>query len=303
MKGSFVIVAVVLAAVALAFATGVGPGPGLADSGRYIIEAKDVPVLLRGDQVVLVDMQAAEAYAAGHIEGAVNITLGEIVVNQPYPSLLAPAEQFAQVIGSRGIDNDTLIIIYDDNNNMDAARLWWSLRVYGHEQARVVSGGFAALQREGMALSTTAPTPEAKTFRAGNADESLIAKITEVELQVEIPQDNVILLDTRSREEFVEGTIPGAVMVDFIENNFADGTFRPVQQILIHYKERDITADNEIIIFCAVSVRGAQTFLALFNAGYRNLKLYDGGMVEYAAIHSPATGGGGADQPPASVPG
>lgn len=277
-------VAFLAAAVVLALVTGVGPGPALVDAGGYIIDADQVEQYLKGDNVVLVDMQDADSYAAGHIEGAVNITRNDIVVNNPYPNLLAPAEDIEKVLGASGIDNETLVLVYDDSNNMNAARLWWTLLVYGHEEAKVISGGIEALKRAGFSVSTDAPVITAKAYQAAELDQRYIATIEDIMAQVENPQDNVVLLDTRSREEYDSGTIPGSVLVNYELNIFDDGTFKPVQQILLQYKENGITADQDIIIFCAVSVRGAQTFLALYNAGYRNLQLYDAAWVEYSDL-------------------
>jgi thiosulfate/3-mercaptopyruvate sulfurtransferase len=302
MKKVVPIALILLAAILVTIATGIGPGPALADSDLYIIEAEEAARLLGGENVVLVDMQEAENYALGHIEGSVNIVRNDVVVNTPYPTMIAPAKQIAEVLGSAGIDNDTLVIIYDDSGNINAARLWWTMLVYGHQNVKVVSGGFSALQKAGLALSTDAPAVQAKTYEPGEADESLIATLDEVVAQVENPQPGVILLDTRAYDEYSAGTIPGAVLVNYEENNFSDGTFRPVQHILIHYKEKGITADNEIIVFCAVSVRGAQTFLALYNAGYRNLKLYDGAWAEYSAIYAPEGGETGSPQPEEDEP-
>lgn len=281
----------VLLALLLTLATGIGPGPALADAGDYITDAREVEALLNRDNVVLVDMRSADDYAGGHVAGAVNIPRSAVVVNEPYPNLLAPQEQIEQVLSESGIDNNTMVIIYDDSKNMDAARLWWTLLVYGHENARVVSGGFAALRQAGFSLSTEPPRQQQKEFRAAGPNPDYIATLDDILPQVENPDDNVILLDTRSREEFNEGTIPGSVLVNFELNNFDDGTYRPVQHILLEYKERGITADREIIIFCAVSVRGAQTFLALYNAGYRNLRLYDAAWVEYSDRLDPACDG------------
>ena len=276
--------AFILAALALALVTGVGPGPALAGSGQYIVDADEVREILGKDNVIMVDMQGAEAYAGGHIQGAVNIPRRDIVVNNPYPNLLPPREQIEQVLGQKGIDNETTVVIYDDSNNMDAARLWWTMLVYGHEDVRVVSGGFEALKGAGFSVSQEAPDVTVKNYTASGPDDSLIALLADVEAQVNDPRDDVILLDTRSRDEHLSGAIPGSLLVNYELNNFDDGTYRSVQHILLEYKERGITADKNIIIYCAVSVRGAQTFLALYNAGYRNLQLYDAAWAEYSDV-------------------
>ena len=54
--------------------------------------------------------------------------------------MLAPAAQIEKVFSSRGIGNDTAVVIYDNNKNMDSARLWWTFKYYGHDAVKVVSG-------------------------------------------------------------------------------------------------------------------------------------------------------------------
>lgn len=278
------VAAFVLVAALVSLAAGVGPGPGLAPPGDQIISAAEARGLIGQAGVVFVDMRAPEEYKAGTVPGAVNIIREEIVVNEPYPNLLPPGEVLADILGAKGIANDSRVVIFDDSNNMEAARLWWTLLVYGHKEAHVVSGGYEALRQAGAPLSDPPPASVAgTTYRAAAADERWIADYAAVEALAENPRHDVILLDTRSRDEFLDGTIPGSLNVDYLENLFDDGTFKPVQHLLIDYKQRGVTADKEIIIYCAVSVRGAQTFLALYNAGYRNLRLYDGAWVEYTA--------------------
>jgi thiosulfate/3-mercaptopyruvate sulfurtransferase len=88
----------------------------------------------------------------------------------------------------------------------------------------------------------------------------------------------------RTTEEYAEGTIPGSILLDFAGNNFSDGTFRPVQHIRIRYLEEGIDYNDRIIVYCRTSIRAAQTYLALYNAGYRDIALYDGAWLEWTSI-------------------
>ncbi|MFW5769296.1 MAG: rhodanese-like domain-containing protein, partial [Spirochaetota bacterium] len=87
-------------------------------------------------------------------------------------------------------------------------------------------------------------------------------------------------------EEFNDGTIPTSVHIDFARNNFKDGTYKPVRQILILYDDFNIAPDDTVIVFCKTSVRAAQTFLALYNAGYRDVKVYDAAWLGWSADSS-----------------
>jgi thiosulfate/3-mercaptopyruvate sulfurtransferase len=198
--------------------------------------------------------------------------------------LLAPADQISDVMGRRGIDNSMKIIAYDDNDNMDAARLWWTLKFYGNDNVKVVSGGLKALLEAGAKISEQPATVLPKEYKITSERKEMIALSEDLRELIDKPRSNAVIIDTRSKAEYNdEGTIPGSVLIEYKENNFSDSTYKPVQQIRIRYLEDKIDYDKEIYMFCKTSIRGAQTYLALYNAGYRNLKLYDGAWVEWTA--------------------
>ncbi len=262
--------------------SGCAPRPAGA-TGTEIVEASEVSGLLENSNALLVDTRPMPEYREEHISGAVNISRGDIVVLQPFPNLVAPAEQIERVMGNRGIDNDTLVIAYDDNNNMDAARLWWTLKAYGHDEVKVVSGGLNALRNAGFALDDAAPQVGETSFTAEPLNEEMLVTAQEIRRQLDEPSPEVVLVDTRSEEEHLEGHIPGSVHIDYTENNFSDGTFRPVNHIRIIYLQKGIDYEKEVQLYCHTSIRGAQSYLALYNAGYRDLRLYDGAWVEWTA--------------------
>ena len=252
-------------------------------TGTEILEANNALKYAEDKNVVFVDMQNKEAYDKNHMKGAANIVLSDILVNTTVPNMLAPKEIIEKVLGNAGIKNDMTVIVYDDNNNMDAARLWWTLKVYGHEKVKVVSGGVKALMAAGAAMTVDKPVRFAETYTAKDANKSMIATMEDVKNQVNNPDKNVVLLDTRSQQEYDAGTIPSSILVNYIDNNYADGRYKSVQDIKMMYLDKKIKPSNTVIMYCKTSIRGAETYLALYNAGFRNLKLYDGAWSEWSA--------------------
>lgn len=273
----FVMIVTIMFAITGCGSSGGGP------EGQEIIEAKDVAKLLGQENVILIDMQSKEDYAANHVKGAVNINRSEIVINQPVDNMLAPEEQMEVLLSGKGIKNDSAIIIYDNNNNMDAARLWWTMKVYGHEKAQVVSGGWTALKDAAIETTNAATALAPSNYSISSKNNEMIASLEEVKAQVDNPAKDVVILDTRTPEEYEAGRIPGAVLLNYLDNNFADGTYKPVQHIKIQYLEAGITPDKTVIMYCKTSIRAAQTYLALYNAGYRNIKVYDGAWLEWTS--------------------
>lgn len=255
--------------------------PGV--QGQEIITAKETLKTMAEANVVLVDAQKSSAYKDRHVEGAVNIGINKITTFGPFPNMLAPAKNIEKVLGKNGISNNSIVLVYDDNNNMDAARFWWTMKVYGHENVKVISGGLKAMLKARAKETTAIPDISPAEYHAGKIIEEMIATKAEVKSQLDNPQENVVLLDVRIPEEYNSGTIPGSIHLNYLYNDFDDGTFRPIRQINVLYKDKGITPDKTVILYCKTSIRAAQTYLVLYNAGYRDLKLYDGAWIEWSS--------------------
>ncbi len=256
------------------------------EMGTEIISAKEAIALIAENDVILVDARSSMDYKKGHLGNAVNVSRADIIVNSPYPNMLCSPEQFEKAMGENGISNTSTVVVYDSNQNMDSARLWWTFKIYGHDMVKVVSGGMAALIKKGMTVSTAAPNFSKGSFNASALKSEMLAVKRDIKNQINTPDENTVIIDTRSLEEYNGGTIPGSIPIDYISNNFSDQRYRPARQIRNSYQETNINIDDTVIMFCKTSVRGAQTYLALYDAGYRNLKLYDGAWLEWSA--SPA---------------
>lgn len=202
-----------------------------AETGELIISAEDALGMLGEEDTVLVDVREAEDYEGGHVEGAVNVERSDITVEEDYPNLIAPKETIEEVMGNSGISNDTLVLAYDDSDNMDASRLWWTLMSYGHENTQIVSGGLSALEDAGADMTEEAPEIDEAEFTAEDLNEEYIAYKSDVKQWIEDSAEDVTLIDTRSLEEYNEGTLAGAVHIEYVENNNEDGTFKSVEEI------------------------------------------------------------------------
>ena len=249
-----------------------------------IISAAELAQLLESDEKVqVIDMQKAEDYAKGHVEGAVNIVKDDIVINVPVDNMLTSKSKFEKAMSDKGIENDSTLLIYD-NDRMSAARLWWTFLMYGNENARVVDGGIQAIQAEGLVLSKEAPMVKKSTYKAGEKNEAYLANIKDVKSQLDEPDPNVVLLDVRTEAEYLEkGKIPSSVMMDYNTIFYTDNTFKDVQATRINFVDNGMRPEQEIIVYCQTSMRAAPVFLTLYNAGYRNIRIYDGAYLEWSS--------------------
>ena len=119
---------------------------------------------------VLLDLRPAEAFAAGHIPGAVHLDLyGVSLVDTDPAPLAAFLWMIGHLLASRGVDPQRTVVVYDETSGMRAARAFWFLEYFEHPDARQLDGGFGAWQREGRPLAR--PQKDGATCqRLGAAD-------------------------------------------------------------------------------------------------------------------------------------
>src|SRR4029079_8720713 len=71
---------------------------------------------------------------------------------------IASREEFSELLSASGIAPDTTIVLYGDNNNWFAAWPYWQLKLYGHQDVRIINGGRKFWLDNGLPLSTDVPT-------------------------------------------------------------------------------------------------------------------------------------------------
>src|ERR1700730_1149259 len=118
-----------------------------------------------GVRVVEVDVDTT-AYNQGHVPGAAGWNWTTDLCDTRVRDI-APMAQLEELLGKSGIDNQTTIVLYGDNNNWFAAWAFWQLKIYGHDDVRIMDGGRKKWLAEGRDLSTDAPAPATATYTAG----------------------------------------------------------------------------------------------------------------------------------------
>ncbi|MDX1357425.1 MAG: rhodanese-like domain-containing protein [Clostridia bacterium] len=256
------------------------------ETGGYIVTPKEALELVENG-AILVDAQSSEDYGLVHIDGAVNVPMSELVVNEPYKNMLAPASQIAQCLGAAGISENDTVLVYDNASNMMAARVQWTLNIYGNKNVKVVSGGLEALKKAGASTSMVETTLPETTYNTGDMQKNLIVSLDYLKSLINVPDENTVIIDTRSFDEYWAGTIPGSVHIEYIWRNYPNGEYKSVRDIQNTYINKGIRPEMKIILFCKTSVRAAETYTALKDAGYKDVRIYDGAWLEYEAVEKP----------------
>ncbi len=248
-------------------------------------------------RLVEVDVDTS-AYDQGHIAGAVGWNWQTQLQDNIRRDLIDKAA-LEQLLGKSGISNDTIIILYGDNNNWFAAYALWQLKYYGHQDVRLMNGGRKKWVEEKRPLTTEAPKPPAATYRATAPDESVRARREQVSAIVD-KKSKGHLVDVRSVDEFTgkiiappgmsetaqrAGHIPGAANVPWAQAANEDGTFKSADVLKQLYEAKGVTASEQVIAYCRIGERSSHTWFVLkYLLGFDNVKNYDGSWTEWGNL-------------------
>ena len=261
-------------------------------SGVLVTAAELAGLTADGHPVTLLDVRwrlggpaGRELYAAGHIPGAVFVDLDRDLAapagrggRHPMPADAA----FQAAMRRAGVRDGQPVVVYDDADSTAAARAWWLLRYFGHDEVRVLDGGFRAWTAAGGPVETD--TAETDTAETGTADPDaggdFCARpghlgLLDADAAAALARDG-LLLDARSAERYrgeaehvdpVAGHIPGAVSAPTAANVNPDGTFRPAADLAERFGSLGAAAGRPVAAYCGSGVTAAHEVLALTLAG------------------------------------
>jgi thiosulfate/3-mercaptopyruvate sulfurtransferase len=266
-------------------------------AGKGIIEPKELATLLKQAKgsVKLVDATyapgAQEKWHQRRIADAVFFDIDEIAdLDNPMPHMLPYAVDFADAIETLGISSTDTVVVYDQSGlAMAASRVWWTFRVFGHDNVCVLNGGLPAWEAEGLPVNTSAPmVPKRGEFNAcfrPNLVRGMVA------VHQASQEGNCVILDARSAGRFKgempeprpglrPGHIPGSRNIPFAEILDPEtGKFKSTNELTKYFHSLD---DNKnIITSCGSGVTACVLALALHTIGKKDVAVYDGSWAEW----------------------
>jgi thiosulfate/3-mercaptopyruvate sulfurtransferase len=239
-----------------------------------------------------------DLYEGGHIVGAVKLHWRDDL-QDPLERDLVDREAFERLMGRLGISNASTVVLYGDKNNWFAAFAYWYLKVYGHEDVRVLDGGRQKWLDE---RASSRPTCRRRSGPStGRASATKRCAPTAAAVLEGIGASEKALVDVRSPQEYAgdlvappgyeqegaqrAGHIPTAVSIPWSQAVRDDGTFRPREELLELYESEGITAGKQVTAYCRIGERSAHTWFVLRELlGYEHVDNYDGSWTEWGNL-------------------
>lgn len=249
--------------------------------------------------IVEVDVDTG-AYEEGHIPEAIGWNWQTQLCDTVQRDIISK-DALEKLLSESGISNDTTVVLYGDNNNWFAAWAFWQLKVYGHQDVRLMNGGRKKWLAEGRTMTTAVPTVTLADYTAEEENNDLRAFVVEVMKSLgKVKSGKAALVDVRSAAEFSGevlapaglpetcqrgGHIPGAANIGWGLACQEDGTFKSAKELQHIYEGQGITPDKAIITYCRIGERSSHSWFVLkYLLGYPNVSNYDGSWTEWGNL-------------------
>lgn len=238
----------------------------------------DVDTVDLDGTLALIDVRREEDYNQGHITGAVNLPLANLLSGDSPESAVKLFEEM-------GIADDTKVVVYDDTFGALASRVVWALQYIGHENVALLEVTYS--QWKDLGFKTSIEKPDIKPAKHSlNLNRKIMATAEYLENAKE--KKNVVLIDNRERLNYLEQHIPGSINIPYRTLATDGKILRTKESMRNLLKNRGIPEDAEIITYCgSVGTLSGLAYYALKSIGVPNVKLYVNSFKEWKKLEKP----------------
>ncbi|MCB1663116.1 MAG: sulfurtransferase, partial [Pseudomonadales bacterium] len=232
-----------------------------------------------------------QQYADGHIPNALHLEMEVQLSGDKKPHggrhPLPTAAQFTASMQKMGVNQNSIIVAYDDNRLAGAARLWWLLQHFGHPHIRILDGGLQAWRAQGLPVSQDTQAPQKGYFQANPRAGQTVDYSW---LSAHLKDRNLQLIDSREAPRYqgleepidpVAGHIPGALNYPW------QGVTNEQGKALSAGKQQDrwagLDSEKETVVYCGSGVTACVNLLSLKLAGIEGAKLYPGSWSDWCS--------------------
>jgi thiosulfate/3-mercaptopyruvate sulfurtransferase len=226
-----------------------------------------------------------------HIPGARYFDIDQIAdPDTDLPHMVPTQGRFAKLMAALGVANTSRIVFYDQKGLASAARGWWLMGLFGHDDAAVLDGGLPKWLKEGRPVQEGEPeVPRRSEFRP-DYRASQVRGVGDMLRNVLTRSEQV--LDARAAGRFTgailepragmrSGHIPGSISLPYTDLLQEDGTFRSAAEVRRRFEAAGVESGRPLVTSCGSGVTACILTLGLRVAGLPEGAVYDGSWTEW----------------------
>ena len=230
-------------------------------------------------------------FKSAHLPGARYFDI-DVVADQDssLPHMVPTPGRFAKLMGAMGVSNPTRVVFYDQKGLASAARGWWLMGLFGHDNAAVLDGGLPKWMRENRAVESGEPAAPAATVFNPDYRATRLRGVGDIIANVTTQAE--LVLDARAGGRFTgatpepragmrSGHMPGAASVPYTDLLNADGTFRSIAEVKARFAAAGVDGSKPLVTSCGSGVTACILTMALRMAGLPEGAVYDGSWTEW----------------------
>ncbi|MFG3593394.1 sulfurtransferase [Bradyrhizobium sp. RDI18] len=289
MKLASLFTAVTLTVIGLA-------GPTLAQTPKGpLVNGEWLEKSLSDPKVRVVEVSVEPGlFERGHIPNAQNVVWHTDLVDTVRRDI-ATKEKFQDLVRKLGIDKDTTVVLYGDNNNWFAAWGAWIFKSYGFDNVKLLDGGRKKWEADKRPFDSRVASVAPSQVSIGEPNSKLRARLSDVNDAVS-KKTNATIVDIRSPDEYSgkvfappgsqelavrAGHVPGAINVPWVRAVNEDGTIKSADELKKLYAAAGIDDSKPIIVYCRIGERSSHTWFVLSQILGYDVRNYDGSWTEY----------------------
>lgn len=258
----------------------------MAHANNLRVDAATLNQALATQQYAILDARATTDYRKGHIVGAQNFPIDWTYERKKENGRIIEPGRIQIILRNLGLDVNTPIVVYDDGALVDAARLFWTLEVYGFKQVKILNVGFDTWLSQDYPTTTEVPKVAASQYVPVINHQRLATKFA---TQIATKNPNQLIIDARPNPAYLGemssakryGHIPKAINIPASHNLAQDDEFKSLQSVdALKKVYQAIPKDKKIILYCAIGRISSANYLALRELGY-DVANYDASWKEW----------------------